>query len=100
MTTTGCLAFAVGSRENVVEDSSGHVRQSEVASRIFVRQLFVIQAQRVQQSRMQVVHVNFPGDRFVTQFVGFAIAETGPSPAARQENREPARVVVSTVAVL
>src|SRR5262245_56589585 len=46
-------------RNQLVDQLAVHVGEAKVAPRVAVRQLFVVEAQKIQECRVQVMHVNF-----------------------------------------
>ena len=74
-----------------------HVGQAEVAAGVAVGQPLVIEAQQVQDRRVQVVDVDLVLDGVVAVVVGRAVAEAALDAAAGQPHREALRVVVAAV---
>ena len=71
------------------------VRQSKIAARILVRQLFVVDPHQVQNRGVQVVDRHPVLYGIVAEFIGFSIAKTGFDAAARHPHREPLGVMVA-----
>ena len=88
------------SSDDVSHHSAGHIGEAEITSGIAVRESLVIQAQQVQDRRVQVVHVHSTLNRLVTDFVGLAVAEARLDSTACQENREAAGIVIPAVVAL
>ena len=55
-----------------------HVRQAEVAPGVAVRQLLVVEAQQVQDRRLQVVDVDLLLDRLEAELVGRPVGQCRP----------------------
>jgi len=74
-----------------------HVGESEVAALVFVGQPGVVDAQAVQDRRLQVVDVHRVACDVVAVVVRLADRQPRPYAAARQPDRETARVVIAPV---
>src|SRR6185369_14000926 len=72
-----------------------YISQPIVAALEAVGQLEVVQAEQVENRRVQIVDVNFFLDRVKTEFVGRAQDNAGFDAAAGQPNREAMRVMVA-----
>ena len=57
------------SGKDFVDHSAVDIRQSKIASGVAVCQLLMVDTQRVQDCRVQVVHVYFAFDGFVANFI-------------------------------
>src|SRR6266511_2878585 len=77
-----------------------HVGQPEVTAVVTVSQFLVVDAQQVENRRVQVVHVDFVGGGLVAKIVGGAQRKGGPDAPAGQPDGEAARIVVAAGAVL
>ena len=55
-----------------------HIGQTEVAAFVTESELFVVHAEEVQDSGVEVMHVNLLLDRVLAEFVGFTINQSGP----------------------
>ena len=66
-----------------VDDAAVHVGQAEVAAAVAVRQLLVVEAQQVQDRRVQVVDVDPVLDRLEAELVGRPVGRARPSPRRR-----------------
>ncbi len=51
------------------------IGQSEISTGVSVCEPFMIESKRMEQSRMQIMHVYFILDRLMTEFIGGAISE-------------------------
>ena len=72
-----------------------HVRQSVIAALEAVGELRVIEAQEVQDGRLQVVDVDFVLGDEVAEFVRRAVGHAGLHAAAGHEHGEAVRIVVA-----
>ena len=77
-----------------------HIGQTEIATAVAKRQLFVVEAKQVQQRRMQVVDVHAVLDRLEAEVVRLTVAHAALRAAAGEEHTEAMRVVVAAVAIL
>src|SRR5437867_2506334 len=64
---------ALSLRDDVADDGAGNVRQTEIASTIAVGQLRVIDAQQMQDRRVQIVDVDRLVDRLESKVVRRAV---------------------------
>jgi len=78
-----------------VKNVAVHVGKTEVASGVAVGQLFVIKAEEVQDSGVEIVHVHGVLDRLESELVGLAVLQPSFSPAARHPHGEAVVVVVA-----
>jgi hypothetical protein len=83
-----------------VDDAAFDVGQAEVATAVRVGQLFVVEAELVQDGGVQVVDVNFVLNGRESKVVGCAVNRATFDAASGYPHREPVRVVVSTVTAL
>src|SRR4029079_19494577 len=83
------------SRQELLHDLSVHVRQAEVATLELVDQTLVVDAQHVQDRRLQVVHGHRVRGDVVAEIV--RLAENGPPlhPSAGDPHAEVARMVIA-----
>src|SRR5689334_18730515 len=72
------------SRQQLFHDLALHIRQTEVAALETVGELRVIEAEQVQQRRVQVVDVDFVFRGVEAEVVGLAEREAGLYAAARE----------------
>src|SRR5206468_3210229 len=61
------------SREDFLRHAAAHIGEAEVAAGVAVSQLLVIEAEQVQQGRVQVVHVDLVLHGVVAELVGGAV---------------------------
>ncbi len=54
------------------------IGEPEVAAGVSVRELLMVESQRMQQCCMKIMHVHFVGDGVMSEFVGFSIGDSGP----------------------
>src|SRR4051794_14283811 len=78
----GRTSTASALRDNLVRDHSVDIGQTEVAARIEVRELLVIEAEQVQHGRVQIVNVHTVLHCVVADLIGVAIGETALHTAA------------------
>ena len=88
------------SGEQITDDASVNVGQSEVAAGVAVSQGFMIEPHQMQNCRVQVVHVDFVLHGVIAEFVGLAVRDARLDSATGQPDREAVRVVISTVFAL
>lgn len=67
----------IQSGKQVVHHSTGNIGQSEISSRMTIRELFVVETHRMKQCGMQVVHVHFVDDGMMAEFIGLAVRNPG-----------------------
>ena len=89
-----------GSGQDVGDDVAEHVGEPEVSAGVAVGELFVVQAEQVQDGGVQVVHVDLVGDGVVAELVGRAVGEARLHAAAGEPDGEALGVVVAPVAAL
>src|SRR5262249_27812397 len=80
-------------RKDLLDDVAEHVGESEIAARVAIGQLLVIDSEQMQDRRVQVVDVDLPLDGTVAVLVGRAVRETALDAAARQPGGEAIRIV-------
>src|SRR5579884_4364314 len=96
--TEGAWLMAIlSSRQQLLHDLPMHVRQAEVAALEAVGQLRVIEAQQMQEGRVQVVDVDLVLDHVEAEVVGLAQRQARPEAAAGHPNGEGVGVVVPPV---
>lgn len=76
------------------------VGEPKVASIVAIGQALVIDSEQVKDRGVKVVHVDWIGDRSVSEVVGHAMGVSRFHPAAREPDGEGAGVVIATGAVL
>src|SRR5436190_4981973 len=85
-----------GLRDNVAQDIPRNIGQPEIAARMAISELFVVEAEQVQHGRMQVMNTRaiFRGakTKFIRRAVNRAAAHTAPG----QPDTEPVMVMVAT----
>ena len=86
------------SRDDVTHHAAGDIGQAEIPPGVAVRQPLVVEAQRVQDRRVQVVHVDLVLHGLVAEVVGGAVGEAGFDAGPCQPLREAGRVVVAPAA--
>ncbi len=108
--TYACVASGAGilegnqirrnSRKNRANNLPRDVGQSVLATAVEVGEQRVVEAQQVQDRRVEIVHVDRAFGGGVTNFVGGAVDDTPLRASAREPRRKPLRIVVPTDAVL
>ena len=86
--------------QDLADDVSFNVGQSVVPPLVLERQLFVVDAQAVQDRRLQVVHVYSVLDDVVRVVVGPAVRHPCPHTATRQPDRKAPWMVVVPIVVV
>ena len=77
-----------------MHDIPKHIRQSKIATRMSIRQSFVIQPQGVQHCGVQVVHVHRIFSRSVTEIICRAIRQATSNASACHPQAEAVRMMV------
>src|SRR5438046_6013113 len=83
------------SRKNLVQYAAVNIGQAEIAPGIPIGELLVIEAEQVQDGRVQIVHVNLVLDRLETEFVRRAINRAAFHSPAGEPHAESVRIVVA-----
>ena len=86
--------------KNFLDDVTSHVCQPKVTSRILERQPLMVQAQQVQDRGMQIVHVDFVGDGFESQFVGGPVCDAAFEAASGQPGGKTLGVMITAIGAL
>jgi len=73
---------------------------AEIASRISISQLFMIDSHQMQDGRMQVVHVNFVFDRFESEIIRGAVDSSPFNSTTCQPHRETEGIVIPSISSL
>ena len=84
-------------RDDLRDDVTIHVGRAKIPPGVAECELLVVDAQQVQNCRMQIVHVNFACDGELSNFVRVAPTEALLETAAGQKYRESLRVVVASI---
>ena len=74
-----------------------NIRQSEIASSVAERELFVIEAEEMEDGCVQIVDVNFVGDGLETKFVGRTMNHAAFDPAASEPHGKAIGVVIAPI---
>jgi hypothetical protein len=74
----------VGLSEEIMDDSSRDIGESEITPRIPEGQRFVIETQCVKESGVEIVHVHFVDDCVMSPLVSFAIRGARLESSARE----------------
>src|SRR5260370_36374273 len=95
-----CQPFwRVLSRQYPANDLSAHVRQPEIAARVTVCQLFVVQSHQVQDGRVIIEDVDGVGRDLRAVLIGLAISGSGLDAGARAQTCESLGAVIPSFAV-
>src|SRR5262252_9469849 len=94
------LSPPCASGENALDDGSENVGQTEVAALEPERQFGVVDAEQVQQRRLEVVDVDRVLGDVVTEVVRLTVARPRLDAAAGDPDREATAVVVAAVLLL
>ncbi len=81
---------------NLFNDASMHIREAEIAAGIPIGQFFVVEAQEVQNRRVQVMDVDFILDGGEAKVIGRAMDVAAASAAASQPHAESIMIVIAT----
>ncbi len=76
-----------------------HIREPKVAALEAIREFRVIEAEQMQNRRVQIVHVNFVHRRVETEIVALADGHAAFHAAAREPHRKTIRMMIAAVAV-
>src|SRR5438874_4987764 len=87
--------FMVGSAQDVGDDVAINVGQTLVAALVEVGQFLVVQAETVQDGRVNVVNVGLLLDGLEAEIVGRAVTHAALDAASGQPHRETIRIVVA-----
>jgi hypothetical protein len=71
-----------------------HIGESKIASSVAVREARVIEAELMQDGRMQIVYVDFVLDCLESEFVGDAICHATSGTSSGKENSERRRIMI------
>src|SRR5258708_5829637 len=82
-------------RQNVLHDMPLDVGKPEIAALKPIGELFVIEAEQVQDRGLQIVDSDFVADHREAKFIGFTIADAVFDAAACQEHRETIRIMIA-----
>src|SRR5262249_10855006 len=84
-----------GSCDYVIHHTATHIGQAEVAAAIALGQLLVVDAQQMEDGRVQVVNVNAILDGVHAELVGRPVGQAALDPSAGQEHREAGGVMIA-----
>src|SRR5258706_13729569 len=85
--------------ENTFHDVPRHVREAEVSSLKLISQLGVVDTQRAQDGRMQIVNVDRIFHDVVAVVVGLADADAGLDASAGEPHGEAAWMMIAPVII-
>ena len=89
-----------GSGNDFSDDIAGYVGETEVAPIVAIGQFFVIDAEQMQDGRVQIIDADAIDDGLVSEFVGLAVTGAGLDAATGEPGGESMRIVVSAGASL
>ena len=89
--------FRSRSGQDFFYDPAVNVGQSVVSSSVPVRQFLVIDSELVQDRGVEIVQVNFAGDRQETEVVGFAIDQSRLDSSAGEDGAETLLLMFASV---
>ena len=78
--------------------STGDVGQAVITAGVAVGQAFVVEAEEMQDRRVEVVDVDFILDRSKAEFVGRSVSGTALHAGPREPRREAEMIVVAAIA--
>lgn len=81
-------------------DFAVDVGKAKIAAGMAEGEFFVVQAEQVENGGVEIVHVEFVFDGFISPFISGAVGIAGTNAAAGQPNGESLRVVVASIVVL
>ena len=87
------MTRGIESRENVMYHVSADVRQAKVATAVSIRELFVIEAEEMQDGGMEVVDVDLIFSDLIAVFVCRAIGHASADSGASQPRGKCVRMV-------
>src|SRR5262245_40832225 len=93
-------ALGFGSGKDVLDHDARDIRKTEVAAIEAVGQALVVEAEQVQDRRVQVVDADAIDHRLVAELVGLAVVHAALRPAAGEPVGEGVRIVVAAGAAL
>ena len=80
---------------NLINDLSMHIRESERAALVAISQPLVVEAQQMQHRCVQIMHVHRLLDDVVTKFIRAAVGDALLHAAAREQHGEGILVMVA-----
>src|SRR2546423_139921 len=86
--------------QDLVGHFAGYVGEAEIAAAVVVSELLVIEAQEVEDGRVEVVYMHAVSDRVIADFVGGSVDEAGFDAAAGHPDGVSVGIVVAAVLVL
>lgn len=91
------VPFGEQSGEEFADDATIDIGQTKLTPGVAIGELFVIESKEVQESSVEVVHVNFAIDRKVSDFVCLPPGKTWFDAGAGEPDGEAARVVITAI---
>ena len=86
------------SRHDFMNYSTGDVGQAVITAGVAVGQAFVVEAEEMQDRRVEVVDVDFILDRSKAEFVGRSVSRATLHAGSREPRREAEMIVVAAIA--
>lgn len=83
-----------------MDDISGNIGQSKIASTVRVRQPLMVKTEQVQDGRVQIVNVDLVGDGRKAERIGRTMDGATFDTAAGQPHRKAIGIVVASISVL
>lgn len=83
-----------------MDDAPVDIRGAKLSAGVLIRQLFMVQSQQVQQGRVQVVHVDFPVNGKVPDFIGVTVGKARTKPATGQKHGKATGIMIASVGSL
>ena len=88
------------SGDDFLDHPASHIGKAEISPGVAVGQPLVVDAEQVQDRRVQIVDMYFVDHRVIAVVIGFTIGQATTDPAARHPDREPMGIVIASVAIL
>src|SRR5262245_11106281 len=82
-------------RQNLLHHSSVNVGEAKIPSSVAVGELFVVEAEQMQEGRVQIMNVNWIFDCFESEFVRSAVNRAAFDAATGHPDTEAVRIVVA-----
>src|SRR5262245_10763918 len=85
------------SSEDLAHDAAVHVGEPKITARIAIRQPFVVEPHKVQDRRVQVVHVDTVLHGAIAELVRGAMGHAAPDTGASQPNAEAPVIMIAAL---
>ena len=93
-------AIPTDSGQNLLNNFASHIRQTEISAIVEIGQPGVIQSEQMKNRRVKIVDTRAIFNRFVTDFIRFAVTRSTTNACARHPGHKTVRVVVASAASL